>query len=101
MFFVCVLRALNPKSNNPERVDRELKLKENTLNMEGIDYPVNLKDLDKFEKQNPTITITVLGYEGKSVYPPRNSDSADREHIYNSYFDRKRRSKTLLPSKKY
>ena len=40
--------------------------KENTLNMEGIDYPVSLKDLNKFEKQNPTISITVLGYEGKA-----------------------------------
>ena len=41
--------------------------------MEGIEYPVGLKDLNNFEKQNPTISITVLGYEGKSVYPLRNS----------------------------
>ena len=48
--------------------------------MEGIEYPVSLKDLNKFEKQNPSISITVLGYEGKSVYPLRNSDNTDREH---------------------
>ena len=54
--------------------------KENTLNMEGICYPVSLKDINKFEKQNPTISITVLGYKGKSVYPLRNSDCNDREH---------------------
>ena len=54
--------------------------KENTLNMEGIEYPVSLKDLNKFEKQNPTISITVLGYERKSVYPVRNSDCTDRGH---------------------
>ena len=54
--------------------------KENTLNMEGIEYPVGSKDLNKFEKQNPSISITVLGYEGKSVYPLRNSDNTDREH---------------------
>ena len=48
--------------------------------MEGIEYPVSLKDLNKFEKQNPTISITVFGYEGKSVYPLRNSDCVDREH---------------------
>ena len=69
-FLWCVLRALNPKDNHPERIDKELKPKENTLNMEGIEYPVSLKDLNKFEKQNPSISITVLGYEGKSVYPP-------------------------------
>ena len=48
--------------------------------MEGIENPVSLKDLNKFEKQNPTISITVLGYEGKSVYPLRNSTNTDRDH---------------------
>ena len=79
-FLWCVLRALNPTKDHPERVDKELKPKENTLNMEGIGYPVSLKDLNKFEKQNPTISITVLGYEGKSVYPLRNSVNKDGDH---------------------
>ena len=79
-FLWCVLRALNPKDDHPERVDKKLKGKENTVNMEGIEYPVILKDLNKFEKQNPTISITVLEYEGKSVYPLRNSDCMDRDH---------------------
>ena len=48
-FLWCVLRALNPKDDHPERVDKELKPKENTLKMEGIEYPVSLKDLNKFE----------------------------------------------------
>ena len=79
-FLWCVLRALNPKDNHPERVNKELMAKENTLNMEGIEYPVSLKDINKFEKQNPTIFITVLGYEGKSSHPLRNSDCNDRDH---------------------
>ena len=79
-FLWCVLRALNPKDDHPERLDKKLMDKENTLNMEGICYPVSLKDINKFEKQNPTISITVLGYKGKSVYPLRNSDCNDREH---------------------
>ena len=79
-FLWCVLRALNPKDRNSERVDTELRKKENTLNMKGIDYPVSLKDLDKFEKQNPTLSVTVLGYERKSVYPLRVIDCTDREH---------------------
>ena len=79
-FLWCVLRALNPKDRNSERLDTELRKKENTLNMKGIEYPVSLKDLNKFEKQNPTISITVFGYERKSVYPLRNSDCTDRDH---------------------
>ena len=79
-FLWCVLRALNPCEKNPQRIDKKLKEKENTLNMDGIEYPVSLKDTDKFENQNPTISITVFGYEEKGVCPLRNSDNTDREH---------------------
>ena len=48
--------------------------------MEGIYYPVSLKDLNKFEKQNPNITITVFGYERKIVYPLRNSVNTGRDY---------------------
>ena len=79
-FMWCVLRALNPKDRDQERVDTELREKENTLNMKGIEYPMSLKDLNKFEKQNPSISITVPGYERKSIYPLRNSNCMDREN---------------------
>ena len=80
-FLWCVLRALNPKEHNPRRMDTELREKENTLNMKGIEYPVSLKDVNKFEKRNTSISITVLGYgRKKNVYPLRNSDCVDREN---------------------
>ena len=79
-FLWCVLRALNPCEKNPQRIDKKLKEKENTLNMDGIEYPVSLKDIDKFEKQNPTISTTVFGYKEKGVHPLRNSNNMDREH---------------------
>ena len=79
-FLWCVLRALNPSKNNPQRLDEELMGKENTLNMGGIDYHMSLKDLNKFEKQKPTISITVLGHKEKSVHPLRNIDCTDRDH---------------------
>ena len=62
-FLWSVLRALNPKERNPQIIDKKLMDKENTLNMVGIEYPVSLKDINKFEKQNQTISITVLGYD--------------------------------------
>ena len=74
-FLWCVLRALNPKKENPERIDKDLKSKEHTLNMEGISYPVNLKDIKRFEKQNPDISVSVLGYsEDNKIYPLRISE---------------------------
>ena len=74
-FLWCVLRALNPKEDHPERIDKDLKSKENTLNMSGINYPVNLKDINRFEKQNPDISISILGYNKiEKVYPLRISE---------------------------
>ena len=71
-FLWCVLRALNPKDTHPERIDKDLKSKENTLNMEGITYPVDLKDIKRFEKQNPDISISVLWYsKDERIYPLR------------------------------
>ena len=72
-FLWCVLRVLNPsKDKHPSRIDKDLKSKENTLNMEGIAYPVDLKDIKRFEKQNPDISISVLGYsKDERIYPLR------------------------------
>ena len=65
-FLWCVLRALNPSKNNPQRLDEELMGKENTLNMEGIDYPVSLKDLNKFEKQTQPCPSRYSGTKEKA-----------------------------------
>ena len=71
-FLWCVLRALNPKDKNAERIDKDLKSKEDTLNMEGIAYPVDFKGINRFEKQNPDISISVLGYsKDELIYPLR------------------------------
>ena len=61
-FLWSVLRALNPKNEHPERIDKDLKSKVDTLNMQGIRYPVDFRAIDRFESQNPEISITVLGY---------------------------------------
>ena len=81
-FLWCVLRALNPKNKDAGRIDGDLKSKENTLNMEGITYPVSLKDINRFEKQNPDISISVLGNSGEErIYPLRISKKEkERKH---------------------
>ena len=77
----CVLRALYPKDKNAERVDKDLKSKQDTLNMKGIRYPVNFRDIDRFESQNPEISITILGYnKDERVYPLKISRYTGCEH---------------------
>ena len=80
-FLWSVLRALNPKNNHPERVDSDLKSKVDTLNMQGIQYPVDFRGIDRFESQNPEISITVLGYnKNERVCPLKVSKYTGCEH---------------------
>ena len=80
-FLWCVLRALYPTDKHAERIDKHLKSKEYTLNMDGITYPVDFRGIDRFEKQNPEISITVLGYnEDEKVYPLKLSKYTGCEH---------------------
>ena len=61
-FMWCVLRALYPKDKNAERIDKDLKSKQDIINMKGIHYPVSLNGIKRFEDLNPNISISVLGY---------------------------------------
>ena len=71
-FMWCVLRALYPKDKNAERIDKDLKSKQDIINMKGIRYPVSLKAIDHFEDLNPNISISVLGYNKEDrVFPLR------------------------------
>ena len=80
-FMWSVLRALNLKDRDNERIDNDLKNKVDTLNMEGIQYPVSLRGIDRFEHLNPEISITVLGYnKEEKVYPLKVSKYTGCEH---------------------
>ena len=80
-FMWSVLRALNLKDNHPERIDNDLKSKVDILNMQGIQYPVSFRGIDRFESQNPEISISVLGYnEEEKVYPLKVSKYTGCKH---------------------
>ena len=69
-FMWSVLRALYPKDNHPERIDKDLKSKQDSINMDGICYPVNFRAIDRFEHLNPNISISVLGYNKEErIFP--------------------------------
>ena len=83
-FMWSVLRALNLKDKNAERIDRDLRSKQDTINMNGIEYPVKIQKIKRFEHLNPNISINVLGYNGdKSIYPLTVSKVKGAEHEIN------------------
>ena len=69
----CIARALNPKSKNGHLITGMLERQAEELNWDGITFLVTLNQIGKFEKQNPTISVNVFGYE-KTVYPLRISE---------------------------
>ena len=49
--------------------------------MEGIRYPVSFRGIDRFESQNPEISISVVGYnQDERVYPLKVSKYTGCEH---------------------
>ena len=77
----CVLRALYPKDRDAERIDKDLKSKQDTINMKGIQYPVSFRGIDRFESQNTNVSISVLGYNKEErVYPLRISKYTECKH---------------------
>ena len=50
------------------------------FNWKGIEFPVSLNKIDKFEKQNP-FAVNVFGIEGEKVYPLRISEEREKQVI--------------------
>ena len=47
-FLWCVLRYLHPREKHSSRIN-DLREYENDLNFKGIDFPIRVKDIQKFE----------------------------------------------------
>ena len=66
----AVTSAVFPKEKNAERLSKQMREDSEKFDWSGIKFPVSLKQIDKFENNNP-YTINVLGYEDAVVYPLR------------------------------
>lgn len=56
------LAALHPQAKSPQRVSK-YKQFENELNFEGIEFPAPIHQISKFEKNNPGMSVTVIGID--------------------------------------
>ena len=65
----AVTSAVFPKEKNAERLSKQMREDSEKFDWTGIEFPVSLKQIDKFENNNP-YAINVFGYE-KVVYPLR------------------------------
>ena len=63
-------------NNNHERISK-LKRFEKDFDWSGIEFPVSVKDIKKFEFRNQ-ISINLLAIEGKQIYIYRNGGNYER-----------------------
>ncbi|XP_065223826.1 uncharacterized protein LOC135847991 [Planococcus citri] len=70
-FAWAVISALYPREHfeHPYRTSSYPDYKE-VLKFDGIEFPMKLSDIKKFEKINPLISINVFGVEGETVVGP-------------------------------
>ena len=106
----AVTRAVNPVEKNAERIDKKLRAKADTLNWDGITFPTPLLEIDKFERNNPTISVNVAGFAEKgscrdakyenTVYPLRKSPHIGREqHVDLLFFRETTKQSTIVLSR--
>ena len=57
-----------------------MKLQSNRFDWSGLKFPVDLKQIRIFEKNNPSFSINVYGFE-RAVYPLRISETERRWNV--------------------
>lgn len=76
-FLWSILASLHPTDTSPESLEH-YKAFEGEINMEGIDYPVSLAKLSKFERQNPNVSLNVFTFEENHIVPLKISKNEGR-----------------------
>ena len=66
----AITSAIYQREKDPQRLNKKMRNNSQNFNWDGIDFPVSIKQIDKFERQN-NYAINVFGYEDSKVYPLR------------------------------
>ena len=89
------------RKKNSQRIDKKLREKSEGFNWDGLKFPLNLSDINKFENHNSSIFVSVFGYE-KLIYPLRMSEhNYKRESTVNLLLISDDYKTTLLLDQRY
>ena len=82
-FLWSILALLHPVQcrNHPDGVTKYQEY-EHDLNMSGIKYPIDIKDIGKFEHQN-NISVNVYGYKDEKIFPLGSTTMTTASHHVN------------------
>ena len=81
-FVWSVLAALQPvhRKDHPEN-GYHYKKYVNELNLDGIEFPMKVSQIAKFERQNTAISVNVFGYEQKELFPVYITKEKKENHV--------------------
>jgi len=78
-FAWAVVAALHPAAKNSERTN-EYPHYSTVLNLCGIEFPMTLPQISKFERQN-TVSVNAFSPEGDSIVPLRLTSDKREKHV--------------------
>ena len=83
-FLYSVLASLHPAKSNQNHVSSYKKYLPE-LNYDGLDFPLKVTDIPKFEKMNENISVNVIVHheEEEDFFPLYMSPNRDRQHHVN------------------
>ena len=91
----CVTRAFFQQESHPERVNDELKRQSNVFDWNGISFPTDWRDIDRFEKNN-NISVNVFGWTQGKVYIARKTRQKINRHVNLLLLKKNEKKKTFL-----
>ncbi|XP_039299386.1 uncharacterized protein LOC120355131 [Nilaparvata lugens] len=69
--FKWAILAKHVQGSHPERVNDRYHQLEERYNFSGIGFPTTISQIDRFEKDNPGVSVNIYGVDEKNVIFPR------------------------------
>ena len=90
-FVWSILAHLHPADESKSAwLVSNYKLYETELNLEGLEFPLKISDIDKFEQNNSNISVTVFGLtDAEELHPVRVAPVKKEHHVQLLYLSNK------------
>ena len=80
-FVWAVLSTLHPQANHAERMTKYIQF-ESELNLTGIEFPLKINNVEKFENFYSSISVNVFACDDKAgVFPVFLTNYIDKKHV--------------------
>ena len=81
-FLYCIANSFHEKRIHLERITSQLRDEIKNFNTKGMKFPVEMRDIDIFERNNKGISVHVFGWDNGRVYIHRKAKIKINHHVY-------------------